>query len=84
MERSRSQELTALRVAWDAWQGDPRWPRRYPEPAGGAVGRAGAARAPGFQVLRRSLSRSATGMDRSRGVLPPAAGHQTGADGALR
>ena len=65
-------------------EGDPRWPRRYPEPAGGAVGRAGAARALGFQVLRRSLSRSAIGMDRSRGVLPPAAGYQTGADGALR
>ena len=83
MERSGSQELTALRVAWDAWRATA---------VARTLSRPGRRRGWRRWCGTRAWPPGSTpitierchGIDRPGSVLPPAAGHQTGADGALR
>ena len=84
MGRSGSQELKPLRVARDPWRATTR--------AGAAIAARQAARLETLVWHARLASRFyadhyrevSPGLIGPRGALPPAADHQTGADGALR
>lgn len=72
MHDSGSRELTALRVAWDAWRSTRSGPAAVAARQAARLEALVRVHAPGFPVLRRALPGGATGTDRSRSVLPVA------------